>query len=94
YQIDFEGCPGSQLDGYSDTTTGTTRMETGKPLPMCKGDCPPGMFCDTDMTANCADGTIDIRCRVRQASADLNRDGIVDLVDFAVLASQWLTPGP
>ncbi len=94
YQIDFDGCPGSPLDGYSGTTTETTRMETGKPCPACEGDCPPGMVCDTVMTAKCADGTVNIRCQVRQASADLNRDGIVDLVDFAVLASRWLTPGP
>ncbi|MFH1371745.1 MAG: hypothetical protein ABII09_10740 [Planctomycetota bacterium] len=94
YQVDFEGCPGSPLDGMAGTTTESTRMETGKPLPKCEGNCPPGMVCDTVMSAKCADGTIDIRCRVRKASADLNRDGIVDLVDFAVLANQWLTPGP
>jgi hypothetical protein len=94
YQIEFEGCPGSPLDGYAGTTTETTQMETGKPWPMCEGDCPPGMVCDTVMTVNCADGTIDIRCWVRQASADFNRDGIVDLIDFAVLTDQWLTPGP
>jgi len=94
YQIDFAGCPGSQLDGYSGTTTETTRMETGRPWPTCEGDCPPGMVCDTAMAVNCEDGTINIRCHVRKASADLNRDGIIDLVDFAVLASQWLTPGP
>jgi hypothetical protein len=33
YQIQFEGCPGSQLDGYSGTTTATIRMEIGNPLP-------------------------------------------------------------
>ncbi|OQX76974.1 MAG: hypothetical protein B6D61_07955, partial [Bacteroidetes bacterium 4484_249] len=27
YQIEFEGCPGSVLDGFMGTTTGTTRFE-------------------------------------------------------------------
>ena len=27
-------------------------------------------------------------------SADLNRDGIVDFIDFAILADQWLETGP
>ncbi len=29
YQIEFEGCPGSQLDGYMGTTTATIRIATG-----------------------------------------------------------------
>ena len=29
YQIQFEGCPGSTLDGYMGTTTATIRIETG-----------------------------------------------------------------
>ncbi len=32
YQIEFEGCPGSPLDGYMGTTTATIRMETGEPF--------------------------------------------------------------
>jgi hypothetical protein len=28
YQVEFEGCPGSQLDGYAGTTTGTVRLQT------------------------------------------------------------------
>ena len=94
YQIDFEGCPGSVLEDYSGTTTETTRMETGVPVPKCAGDCPPGMVCDQVMTVNCVDGTIDICCEVIVPSADLNRDGIVDFKDVAILSFQWLTPGP
>nr|NQU92918.1 hypothetical protein [Bacteroidota bacterium] len=30
YQIEFEGCPGSMLEGFSGITTGTTRIETGE----------------------------------------------------------------
>jgi hypothetical protein len=94
YQIDFEGCPGSQLEDYVGTTTAVTRMETGAPIPHCVGDCPPGMVCDEVITANCADGTMDICCEVIVPSADLNRDGSVDFKDFAIFALQWLTPGP
>jgi hypothetical protein len=32
YQIDFEGCPGSLLDGMMGTTTGTIRMRAGSPM--------------------------------------------------------------
>ena len=45
YQIDYQGCPGSQLDGLGGTTTGTIRMETGG-VPDCIGGCPPGQICD------------------------------------------------
>ncbi len=31
YQIEFEGCPGSQLEGLAGTTTATIRMEQGSP---------------------------------------------------------------
>jgi len=31
YQIEFEGCPGSVLDGYMGTTTATVRWEQGGP---------------------------------------------------------------
>jgi hypothetical protein len=33
YEIDFVGCPGSLLEGFGGTTTGTVRMETGNPQP-------------------------------------------------------------
>ena len=31
YQIEFEGCPGSPLEGYAGTTTATIRVHTGPP---------------------------------------------------------------
>ena len=31
YQIDFQGCPGSALEGFAGTTQGTLRMQTGNP---------------------------------------------------------------
>ncbi len=33
YEIEYVGCPGSQLEGFAGTTTGTVRMETGNPQP-------------------------------------------------------------
>jgi hypothetical protein len=29
YQVEFQGCPGSQLDGYAGTTTATVRLKQG-----------------------------------------------------------------
>jgi len=31
YEIDYVGCPGSQLEGFGGTSSGTLRMETGNP---------------------------------------------------------------
>ncbi len=61
YQIDFEGCPGSQLDGYAGITTATIRMRTGATPPVCVSDCPLGTICEQSRTTN-ADGTIDVCC--------------------------------
>jgi hypothetical protein len=94
YQIEFEGCPGSELDGYTGTTTETLRMRAGGPLPGCIGDCPPWMVCDRTMTADCDDGTLKICCKSREPSADLNRDGIVNFKDFVFMANQWLRTIP
>ena len=44
YQIEFQGCPGSPLDGYAGTTEATIRMQTGG-KPVCVGQCPPGEDC-------------------------------------------------
>jgi hypothetical protein len=33
YEIDYQGCPGSVLEGFGGTTQGTIRMETGDPQP-------------------------------------------------------------
>jgi hypothetical protein len=32
YEIDYVGCPGSMLEGFGGTTSGTVRMETGDPV--------------------------------------------------------------
>jgi hypothetical protein len=36
YEIEFQGCPGSALDGMGGTTAGTVRVDTGTPA-----TCPP-----------------------------------------------------
>jgi hypothetical protein len=84
YQIEFEGCAGSQLEDYLGTTTATTRIETGTlPHPACAGDCPPGMVCKKTITAN-PDGTIDICCdripgETPQCIVPDNGTGTIDL---------------
>ncbi|MHC4544418.1 MAG: hypothetical protein ACYTDW_02755 [Planctomycetota bacterium] len=92
YQIEFEGCPASVIEDYNGTTTATIRMETGsRKQPTCSGPCTCG-WCRETVTTN-PDGTIDICCDCLP-DADLNRDGIVDLKDLAILCSQWLTTRP
>jgi len=90
YQIEFEGCPDSQLADYAGTTTATIRMETGGiPLPPgCTGPCPECQFCEETITPN-GDGTIDISCNCIP-DADLNRDGKVNFEDMAIMCNQWL----
>jgi hypothetical protein len=60
YRIEFQGCPGSRLDGMSGVTTATLRMETGT-APTCVGDCPPGTMCEQTNTPQ-ADG-IQVCCK-------------------------------
>jgi hypothetical protein len=38
YQIEFEGCPGSQLEGYAGRTTATIRIYQGEPKTWNPGD--------------------------------------------------------
>ena len=51
YQIEFQGCPGSPLDGYAGTTEATIRMQTGG-KPVCVGQCPPGEDCEETTVLN------------------------------------------
>ena len=32
FQIDWQGCPGSSLEGFGDTSSGTIRIQTGQPM--------------------------------------------------------------
>ena len=94
YQIEFEGCAGSQLADYAGTTTATIRMETGgyDTPPSCTGDCEECEFCYETITNN-PDGTVDICCNC-VPDADLNKDGIVNFYDLAILTDQWLSTRP
>ncbi|MHC4698788.1 MAG: hypothetical protein ACYTFA_18830, partial [Planctomycetota bacterium] len=70
YQIEFEGCPGSNpLDGYAGTTTATIRMRTGPEEPVCVGPCPPGTICDKTVITN-PDGTRDVCCNCAYRDPD------------------------
>jgi len=60
YRIEFQGCPGSQVDGMAGDTTGTIRMVTGS-TPDCVGACPPNTECVEQRTVN-PDGTIELCC--------------------------------
>ncbi len=60
YQIDFQGCPGSALDGLAGSTTATIRMSTGG-VPGCEGDCPPGFVCRRDVVVGPA-GALRVCC--------------------------------
>ena len=44
YQIQFEGCPGSPLDGFMGITTATIHLETGEEPPVCE-PLPDGSGC-------------------------------------------------
>ncbi|UCC30105.1 MAG: hypothetical protein JSU86_18145, partial [Phycisphaerales bacterium] len=60
YQIEFEGCLGTQLADYGGTTTATIRMQTGTGT-TCAGGCPSGTVCDETIVQN-PDGTVDVCC--------------------------------
>ncbi|MCP4592418.1 MAG: hypothetical protein GY842_16925 [bacterium] len=60
YQIEFQGCPGSVLEGMGGTTQATIRMQTGA-APSCIGGCPPGEICDENLTLY-PDGSYDLCC--------------------------------
>ena len=94
YQIEFEGCPGSQLADFAGVNTATITMQTGSEpvMPRCIGDCQTCSFCQESISVN-QDGTINISCQCLP-DADLNRDGIVDFKDFAIMAAQWLSTRP
>ena len=78
---------GALMQGFIYIETG------GEPVqPSCEGGCPPCEWCHEYVTVN-GDGTLDISCNC-EPDADLNRDGIVNFKDVAILAHQWLTTRP
>ncbi|MHC4697426.1 MAG: hypothetical protein ACYTFA_11840, partial [Planctomycetota bacterium] len=61
YTIDFQGCPGSVLEGFGGSTTGTIHMETGG-VPECVGGCPPDEVCVRTETVDPVTGVMEICC--------------------------------
>ncbi|UCD16672.1 MAG: hypothetical protein JSV44_09445, partial [Candidatus Zixiibacteriota bacterium] len=90
YQIEFEGCPASVLEGYSGVTTGTIRIMTGAQLPTCSGICSEDDECSENKTVN-PDGTIQICCEcVPQFDCDCvpgdpDTDPAINLLDILYL---------
>ena len=56
YEIDFEGAPGSVLEGMSGLTTGEVRMETGAPIQTTGACCTPDGSCTVTEEADCGIG--------------------------------------
>jgi hypothetical protein len=89
YQIQFEGCPASQLEDYSGATTGTIRINTGTTQPYCEGACPEGQECEEVITYN-EDGTLDICCQCMETVCDCtpgncNGDLTINILDITYL---------
>ncbi|MCD4748595.1 MAG: hypothetical protein K8R59_04400 [Thermoanaerobaculales bacterium] len=77
YQIEFEGAPGSQLEGYAGTTTATIRVETGITLPSCNGICPADSTCTMTQVPQ-PDDTLDICCVITPVVPSIFADGFED----------------
>ncbi|MHC5114034.1 MAG: hypothetical protein ACYTGP_06355 [Planctomycetota bacterium] len=90
YEIDFQGAPGSVLEGLGGTTQATIRMTTGLPGPACIGTCPPGQICVEERTVQ-ADGTIMIKCNCVDDPCpwDLSGNGNVDFADILQVIANW-----
>ncbi len=61
YQIEFVGCPGSALDGFSGITQSTVRMQTGS-APDCTGGCPDGFECRQTITDIVGTNSYEVCC--------------------------------
>ncbi|MFQ5495392.1 MAG: hypothetical protein ACE5EX_08430, partial [Phycisphaerae bacterium] len=68
YRIEYVGCPGSALEGFSGENGGIIKMQTGS-APSCVGQCPPGERCVEERTV-LPDGTFDLCCRCECPQAD------------------------
>ncbi len=83
YEIEFQGCPGSVLDGFSGTTTGTVRIQVeGVPGNTLSNDCNLNGIpdeCEIDCNGNGIPDDCDI---VSGFSEDCNNNGIPDECDI------------
>jgi len=97
YQIEFAGCPGSIIEGYSGVTTGTVRMEQG---------LPPGGFWEPMQEPWPSIEQLDFAfvitgdegsdgCCIPLTVGDVDQSGGVDITDISVLIdNQFLTLTP
>ena len=98
YQIDFEGCPGSIIDGFMGTTTGAIQINTGTTQPYCEGDCPEDQECELVVTYN-EDGSIDICCQCMETVCDCtpgnsNGDLAINILDITYVIAYLYKGGP
>ncbi len=88
YQIEFEGCPGSILEGFSGTTTGTTRLQQGEETSNTPPNTPSKPNGPTIVTEGTQytyiTSTIDPDGDNVKYGFDFNNDGIID-------PSHWTT---
>ncbi|MCB9838251.1 MAG: hypothetical protein H6813_02840 [Phycisphaeraceae bacterium] len=82
YSIEFQGCPGSPLDGFSGTTFGLVRITTD--------------LCPTDLNNDGVTDTSDLGILLSNFGGpgplgDLNNDGVVDTADLGLLLNQFGT---
>ncbi|MCK5126547.1 MAG: hypothetical protein KAR42_09845 [candidate division Zixibacteria bacterium] len=95
YQIEFEGCPGSVLDGYAGTTTATLRMELSGPQ---TGDWfelyePPAFEVSMDLSFVITNGVVEDTCS-QQNLGDVNNDGAIGINDVTYLIAYLNMGGP
>jgi hypothetical protein len=79
YQIEFEGCPGSQLDGYMGTTAATIRMQSGATPPTLQACCMAEGVCEDRAPELCAGGALG---EGSICEGDGNEDGRADACEF------------
>jgi len=92
YQVEFEGCPGSQLQDYMGTTTATARFHQGGTNWVELRD-PAGQSLDMAfvITGGAAGG-----CCLQPIRGDIDYNGaaVIDIADLVYLVDYMFTGGP
>jgi PKD domain-containing protein len=82
YQIEFEGCPGSILEGLSGMTTATTRLQQGTEVT----NTPPNK---PSMPDGPSSGIIDVEYMYYGVAADPDMDWLAYRFDFGNTITGW-----
>lgn len=95
YKIDWQGCPGSPLDGLAGSTTATIRLELSGPQ---VGDWfelyePPQFEQSMDLSFVITNGLVEDTCS-QQDPGDVNNDGVKDINDVTYLINYIQGGGP